>query len=446
MSVSDRGGRHEEGLRPLNQGKRAWLRSALSRYWPTGADLITRLPVAEAGEDHAESLPPKIEMVALPQWAADLGVAGGLLVPSAAIRGGAGPAAERTDWWAAAAWYLEGSAERAHENQHGPIHSYSIRLTGWDPRLWDHAWVNRIALLLRRSAARHFECGETATFGPLPDAEILLTHDVDALRKTLRIRVKQSSFDIFNALRAIGRGDGAGARQKVAHGARFLIGAGDYWTFDRLCRLEEAHGLRSTFHVYAGPASARSVAARLILDPSYDVRDAAVTKLIRTLAAHGWTIGLHQSFGAWKDPRQMRLQKELLEQAAGVEVTACRQHWLRFSWAETWAAQEAAGLGCDSTLGFNDRPGFRTGCALRVHPLDDRGEPRRLASVPLVLMDSHLYDYAAASKRDPKRETARWIDEIRFVRGTASVLWHPHVLSDDYGWAAGYEDLLHAVA
>jgi len=385
-------------------------------------------------------------MVALPEWAADLGVDGGLLIPSATIVPGEGAEFARTDWWAAAAWYLDGCAERLHEHRHGPIHSYSIRLAGWDARLWEHAWVNRIALFLRRAAARHAGQDERSALGPLPAAEIRLTHDVDAVDKTLRIRIKQGAFDLFNALRAIARGQAAQAAGKIAHGVRFATGPGDYWTVARMCGLEETLGLRSTFNVFAGRASARSWPASLLFDPTYDVSDSAVSRDLRGLARRGWAIGLHQSFDAWQDAAMMREQKARLEDAAQVSVQECRQHWLRFSWAATWPAQAAAGLAVDTTLGFNDRPGFRTGSALRFQPRDGQGRVLSLASLPLVLMDSHLYDYAGPSAADPAAGIARWIGEVRAVAGIATVLWHPHVLSPDYGWADGYEELLRAIA
>src|SRR5688572_11978696 len=179
--------------------QRAWVRSSLSRYWSRGADLLAHLPVPIVPPVSAVSLPPRVETVALPEWAAGLGVDGGLLVPSTAIVAGSGAAWERTDWWDAAAWFLEGRAERAYEREHGPIHSYSFRLSGWDERIWERAWVNRIGRFLRRWAARRASLDEAACFGPLPDADIVLTHDVDAIEKTLRIRFKQSAFDAFNA-------------------------------------------------------------------------------------------------------------------------------------------------------------------------------------------------------------------------------------------------------
>ena len=427
----------------MDHATRAWVQGTLSPYWSKGADLLGQLPMPDLTAPASEPLPPRVEMVTLPEWAAHagIGIEGGILVPSYAIAAGDTPAYARTDWWLAAAWYLEARAERAHEAAHGPIHSYSIRLGGWEPRIWQHAWVNRIALFLRAAAARHFQIEETA-LGALPESEIVLTHDVDAVTKTLRIRFKQSAFDAFNAARAVATGRPSAAIERVAHGLRFAIGPGEYWTIDRMCAMEEARGRRSIFHVYAGNQSERSLGARVLFDPSYDVDAGQVRADLRRLVERGWTVGLHPSFDAWSAAADIQQQKRRLESAIGRDVTACRQHWLRFSWAHTWAAQEEAGLRLDSTLGFNDRPGFRIGAALRVHPLDERRRPRAIEALPLVLMDSHLYDYAAPDTSRPEAGIATWLGEVLAVRGTASVLWHPHVLSDDYGWAEGYEEVL----
>ena len=60
----------------------------------------------------------------------------------------------------------------------------------------------------------------------------------------------------------------------------------------------------------------------------------------------------------------------------------------------------------------------------------------------MIVMDSHLYDYA---ELDPGARTKRlrhFIDEVRAVGGEAAFLWHPHTLSPDYGWRGGFEEML----
>lgn len=347
----------------------------------------------------------------------------------------------RTDWLGAAEWYVDCAAERAYEDAHGPIHSYSGRLPEWDSRMWDRAWVNRIALFLRRWAARTAQRDENALFGPVPDPEILITHDVDAVAKTASLRIKQSGFHLYNAGRSLGRGAVREAVTKGVAAGRFLLGPGDLWNFDVITSLEEQRGIRSHFYFYGGRVPWRRSPRRMLVDPAYDILDDSVRRQVRALVDRGWTVGLHQSFDAWRDPAMMLQERVHVETAAGRHIDACRQHWLRFAFADTWRAQREAGFRLDSTLGFNDRPSFRNGAALRWRALD--GE--EFESLPMVLMDSHLYDYAQISAEERRVELAKWIGEIRAVRGCASVLWHQQTCSDAYGWTEGFIDLLDEV-
>lgn len=426
--------------------RRRHLARELACYWSPGEQAVLALPVPWAPAVADEPLPPELVIVALPEWARDLGVDGGLLVPRSST-GCDGVADWRgVDWWHAAFWHANGLAERAHERRHGPIHSYSVRLAGWDARLWRHAWVNRIALFLRRWSARAAGCDEEAIAGRLPEPDIRLTHDVDAVDKTLAIRCKQTAFHLFNALRQAARGRPAPAWQKLRSALRFLVSTPGYRHFDAIAAAEAAIGRRSCFFVYGGPTRRRGAKAALF-DPGYDVGATETAAVLRDLARRGWQIGLHPSFDAWCDAERLRAEKARVEQALGSEIASCRQHWLRFAWDRTWQAQERAGFEVDATLGFNDRPGFRNGAALRLHPWDPAGErPMRIASLPMVLMDSHLYDYAALDQEARTREMRRWLDEVSAVRGCATVIWHTHVLAADYGWKAGFDTLLSLLA
>lgn len=416
--------------------------AALRSYWPDDAGPIGALPMPRLQAPSAEPLPPKVEMVALPDWALDLAPTEGLLVPSHRIAPGDGPAWSRTDWLAAAFWFLNATAERAWEDQHGPIHSYSYRLTGFDPRLWQHAWANRVALFLRRWAIRDGATEEQ--LGPLPEAEIILTHDVDAIEKTLPIRLKQSAFCAFNVLRSLRDGRWRQAGSKVGAGARFLLGRANYWHFDEITSLENELGVRSCFFVYGGGGGYLRKPRKILFDPMYRADEPKLVNELRKLHKQGWIIGLHQSFDAFESSDTMRHEKVNLENALELPMSCCRQHWLRFSWRQTWQAQQAAGLRLDMTLGFNDRPGFRNGAALQFRPWDNSPSltPLEVESVPMILMDSHVYDYQPLERDQRLRAMQALLDEVRFVRGTASVLWHTQVLASDYGWGDGFRDLL----
>lgn len=394
-----------------------------------------------------EAFSADVATVPLPAWAADLGVGSppAITVHACCLGEGDEEPYLRCDWWQAACYYLAGAAEHAHEAVHGPIHSYAARLDV-DERIFDHAWVNRIMLFLRRWAARMEDREETDLFGPLPDAAIDLTHDVDAVSKTPEIRFKQAAFHGINAGRALLRGRPGQAAAKVISAARFLTSEGDYWRFPEIRALEEKFGIRSTFHFYGGPPGNRRGWRARLFDPAYEIGDRRLAGELKTLRQGGWRVGLHPSYGSWKDASQIRKERETLEAAVGAPVERCRQHWLRFSWTHTWKAQEDAGLAMDSTLGFNERPGFRNSAALVFNPVDiETGAMMAIRCVPMILMDSHLYDYRPLTDAERGDEISRWVNEVKAVHGVASVVWHQRVLAPDYGWGNGFLQLLEAV-
>lgn len=214
-----------------------------------------------------------------------------------------------------------------------------------------------------------------------------------------------------------------------------------------IAALEEQYGIRSQIHVYGGQGSWQRSFKQLLFDPSYSLEHSGLISALKELAERGWDIGLHQSFCAWNTKSMMSTERKYLMESLGLSVTSCRQHWLRFSWVMTWQAQEEAGLKFDTTLGFNDRPGFRNASALKFCPWDfDKNQPMKIEVAPLVLMDSHLYDYYSFSESSRQNEILQWINEIRAVHGTATLLWHPHTLSNDYSWRKGFDFLLNEVS
>jgi hypothetical protein len=411
---------------------------ALWRYWPARqADLVT-LPI-EASQGVTISGPLKLRSIRLPNWAAEYGIDGALLVPTDACS--RDDDWQRVDWWLGTFLLLECWHERTWELHHGPIHSYSFRLKGWDTRAWEHAWVNRIALFMRVWAAREQAKAANELFGPSPSAEVLMTHDVDAICKTIPGRLKQGAFNLFNAGRHLAQAEVTKAFDKVSGAARLLFGREDGWIFDVLLEQEKQAGIRAHFNFYADTRT--KTPHRWLFDPGYDILDERVRNLMQKIQEQGGVIGLHPSFDAWNSVNLIRRQRDHLSNVANQPITNCRQHWLRFSWQDTWRAQEDAGIAHDATLMFNDRPGYRASAALAWQPWNqNRGRAHFLTEQPTVIMDSHFYDYQALDAGERKAAMRRWIDETCVVHGQIAVLWHPHTLTKDYGWMQGFQDLL----
>lgn len=434
---------HEDLVPVPRAALKLHVRQALKRYWAADDRPLDRLePVEHGFPTTVQSL--SLVFVQMPDWATECAVDGCLAVPSEACGGSTAVHWSQVDWWLAVFLLLESWHERAWEARHGPIHSYSLRLTDWDERVWARAWVNRMALFLRSWAAH--QCGQDASalFGPLPEAEIVMTHDVDAIEKTAAIRLKQSAFMAFNAARLAIRARPRMALARLRQALRFLLGRDDWSMLETVVEMERVAGLRSQFNFYADARP--KTLTRWLFDPGYDIGENRLTASIRTLVSSGWNVGLHQSYDAWRSADLIREQKGLLQLAAGVPVTSARQHWLRFSWRDTWAAESAAGLSQDMTLMFNDRPGLRCSTALCWRPWDPlAGCAHSLSVMPTMLMDSHVYDYQPMSSSERRAAFQYWTSEVVAVGGQVAVLWHPHTLTRDYGWKAGFQELLSAL-
>jgi hypothetical protein len=411
------------------------------------AEYFYELPIPTV--QHPDYSDMSVTQVALPEWASDLGLGDvpSLSIPSNCISTVHGDIWRNVDWWRAAFDLATCRFEQEYEIKHGVLHSYSHKLPREMEELWSRAWVNRILLFIRRWASQHLDKSENELFGPVTGGRVLVTHDVDYVSKTFALRIKQSAFIKYNILKSIARGDWTLAGKLLKKLFVFPLSRADYWQFEQIRTIEKQLGILSIWNLYAGPGGFGRSPSELLLDPAYKVSDPALSSQLKSLCESGNHIGLHQSFHSWQDPQRMLREKNNLEKAIESDITICRQHWLRFSFADTWKAQEEAGFRLDTTLGFNDRPGFRNSSALTTPAWisSERRFSSTLDTIPMILMDSHLFDYRQMGQKDRESVIDNYLDEIAFVDGEASIIWHQRVFHEDYGWGADYQYLLEGI-
>lgn len=194
-------------LLPDYHSIRSHVLNSLNRYWSNNQHSVKFLPIHKNVSINCITGPLRLVEIKLPSWAADCGINGYLLIPKEAITSNIKNANswQYVDWWLAAFLLLEAWHERVWEYENGALHSYSFKLLGWDERAWEYAWVNRIGLFLRLWAIELADDKNLFHLSPLPIGTIKVTHDVDAIEKTFSIRIKQSLFNIFNAVRSLVR-------------------------------------------------------------------------------------------------------------------------------------------------------------------------------------------------------------------------------------------------
>ncbi|MBF0186452.1 MAG: hypothetical protein HQL50_00845 [Magnetococcales bacterium] len=342
--------------------------------------------------------------------------------------------------------YVSCLEEYEQECRLGPLHSYALR-TGGNTDRFDRPY----ATLLARGVAATITRKLTTPPSPVDAQPALhLTHDVDLIAKKGVTRLKEGVFRTANVVRSLFQARFGDAATGLRDAMRMIFGRADYLFIDEMAEMEKQYGFRSAYNLFSGVRPSGSAAARLrhyLFDPPYDPSTHPVLPgILQRRAVEGWEVGVHFAFDVWRDAERMRRELQAVERVLDCRhtVTTCRQHWLRFSLAETWRAHHAAGIEVDTTLGFNDRPGFRAGVVSPFRPYDHAaGRAHPLWVVPTILMDTHLFHYGNLTEQSAREAVIdRLLDEVVHCRGEAAVIWHTHVFSTDHQWQHEYRYIL----
>ena len=251
--------------------------------------------------------------------------------------------------------------------------------------------INEFREALERSALD--EDGFFVRKARWPDAAplaVCLTHDVDNIERPME--------HILKTKNRFSRAD----FEKAKKGLLSL-----YDNIELIGAKEGAEGFRSSFYFLSSNY------------PLEKVRPAA-----RRLEARGWEIGLHGDFGTHDSKVEMKRAVERLTEGVGIRPRGLREHYLKFDFGKSWGVMEDAGFDYDTTLGNNDRRGFKLGLATPFHPPDDGWRPMRLLELPLSLMDTTLWGYLKKSEEEGLEDVAGSMRMVEGVEGLFTLLWH----------------------
>jgi hypothetical protein len=211
----------------------------------------------------------------------------------------------------------------------------------------------------------------------------------------------------------------------------------DVWfDIDRYMELES--GLGSTYFFiplknYPGHSPGHEVppwrAAR------YDVRD--YKPLIDRLKQGGPEIGLH-GIDTWQNPKNGLKEREIISETSGLECEGIRMHWLYFS-KDSPGFIEASGFKYDSTMGYNEAIGFRSGTTqVFCWP------GTNVSELPLNIMDTALFypDRMGLPEAEALDLCKGVIDDMKACGGVLTINWHTRSLRPERNWDSFYAELL----
>jgi len=297
--------------------------------------------------------------------------------------------------------------------------------------------VNMLFLILEGLIADIFgiERAEKNRYPSGKQFAVLLTHDLDAVKKTFKGRVKH----IFHGLNRAARLTRSGKFSKVPEelGRTFykFFGSARYDNLAYLGALEEKEGFKSSLNIYVMNKKNKAGFSNWFYNPDYNIsKDAALAEEVKNSAGKYFELGIHGSFSSACDSALLGQEIKSLEEVTQRKVSGGRQHFLDYSVSRTPRVFQDAGLEYDTTVGFRDINGFRAGACLPYYLYSLGSDSSTgVLEIPLAIMDGVLFDRQEGAREIAWQETEAILEKVKNARGCCSVVWHGHVFNNpDY--------------
>jgi hypothetical protein len=241
---------------------------------------------------------------------------------------------------------------------------------------------------------------------------IVCSHDVDFIPlgylSTLGRLAKNSLISVLQESPTL-------AFSIAARAVRFALGGiNPLGNVEQLARSEQISGVSSSFNLIVRHGHRR--------DANYRVESKEVIALAKRLQSMGMEIDVHGSYTSLDTSDGLAREFGILQEH-GFRPLGSRQHWLRFSLDRLIPAVERAGALFDTSLGWQNRIGFRAGACFPFPPYNfAEKRPARFLELPLAVMDQALPPKA----EDAFSEVAELLATSRMYGwGGISLLWHP---------------------
>ena len=215
--------------------------------------------------------------------------------------------------------------------------------------------------------------------------------------------------------------------------------ARDFWSGFEERYFSCDRALPSTYFVipfrgYAGKAKLGVAPKRRAAGYSAaEIRDA-----LKKITAKGCEVGLH-GIDAWLDQDSGLRELHEVKQCTGSSELGVRMHWL-FWGKESPRVLEQAGALYDSTIGYRETVGFRSGTTQAYKPL----ATEMLLELPLHVMDTALFyrAYLGHSQHQAESHVREIVETVAEYGGCLTINWHDRSLAPERNWDRCYRALL----
>lgn len=222
------------------------------------------------------------------------------------------------------------------------------------------------------------------------------------------------------------------------------------WVFDELTDLEARLGFRSTFFFCA---RSRSDPHASPYDESYDIAAPRFRRLFSALHHRGFEVGLHASYNARDDVGLLIEECQRIERLSGLRLLGNRHHYwhMNYPFWPTLDDHAAAGLVYDSSVAFDESPGYRLGFAFPAKLWNPLRESRIEAiQVPTMVMDGGYFYRPGQTVDAVLTDFAHLLENLKRFNGVAALNWHPRACLPQDGpflkWGQAFTAILEMLA
>ena len=197
-------------------------------------------------------------------------------------------------------------------------------------------------------------------------------------------------------------------------------------TIDFILDLSESAGRESSFYYIPLDTSKQ-------FDPGMPIEHPQVEDQWRRIHARGHKLGIHPGYMTCMNSDLFqksveRFQSQFNKLGLKQDKLGGRHHYLRWNAEVTPSLWQEAGLDYDSTMGYADHAGFRSGTCYE-YPLYDVKNRRQLSVLerPLIVMECSVIDdrYMGMGRTDRALEYMLNLKEkCKFYQGDFTILWH----------------------
>ena len=171
----------------------------------------------------------------------------------------------------------------------------------------------------------------------------------------------------------------------------------------------------------------------------YDCSD--IREEINGLLLQGCEIGVH-GIDAWQDTEKGLREFDRIRQITGTSEMGIRMHWLYFN-DQSPKILEETGFCYDSTLGYNDAVGYRSGTVQVYRPIG----VKKLLEIPLNMQDTALFfpDRMGLNEEDAWQLINELLENATRYGGVLTINWHDRSLAPERLWGDTYIKLLESI-